>query len=189
MILNIFFSTYFQFLITISTKKNYVPGDVKGPVVVGGNTSLLNKDEVAVLTRGPKFTIRRALNRERFRVEAEKSYIKVRWTKRDEDNDDNDMDGMKVTEEEQKRVDDIAEVQEAKSRIIFDLDAKEIDCRKQRCTDVKHNAKVILPGPGSQELERELEVRRVEWLAIYDAYLGEFCDENGVQEDTLTALS
>ena len=165
---------------------DFVPGEVKGPVVVGGNISLLNQDEIAVLTRGPSFTIRRVLSRERFIVEIEKSYIKIRWTKQDEAEVDCDMEGTGLDNEEQARIDDIAELEEAKSRIIFDLDKKEIDYRKQRCTDVKHNAKVILPGPGNQTLERELEVRRVEWLAIYDAYVKEFCDEKGVQEDTLT---
>ena len=78
---------------------------MKGPVVAGVNINLLNKDEVAVLARGPGFTIRRVLNRERFRVEAEKSYIKVRWTKKDEDVDNEcDLEGISVTEDEQKRI-------------------------------------------------------------------------------------
>ena len=69
----------------------------------------------------------------------------------------------------------------AQSRMTFDEDKMEIDCRRQRCTDAKHNTHVILPGPLSPKLERELESRRMEWLAIFDAYLREFCDEDGVQ--------
>ena len=48
--------------------KEFKPGDMMGPVVVGGNHHLLSKDEVAVLSRGPKFTIRRILSFERFSI-------------------------------------------------------------------------------------------------------------------------
>ena len=44
----------------------FVPGEVKGPVIVGEDPTLLSKEKVAVLLRGPKFT-----------VEMEKCYIKV----------------------------------------------------------------------------------------------------------------
>ena len=53
----------------------FVTGEVMGPVIVGGNKSLLSKEEVAVLARGPKFTIRRILSRERFLVELEKAFV------------------------------------------------------------------------------------------------------------------
>ena len=49
----------------------FKPGDVKGPVIVGEDPNLLNTGEVAILTRGPKFTVRRILDRERFILEME----------------------------------------------------------------------------------------------------------------------
>ena len=42
-------------------ESEFKPGGMQGPVVVGGNHHLLSKDEVAVLSRGPNFTIRRIL--------------------------------------------------------------------------------------------------------------------------------
>ena len=96
---------------------------------------------------------------------------------------------MELTKEEQAeddRVKEAAELIAAKARMMFDDDTMELDCRKQRCTDAKHNTRIILPGPLSPRLERELESRRMEWIAIYDAYVREFCDEEGVQEDNLT---
>ena len=56
----------------------FVTGEVRGPVIVGEDNTLLSNNEVAVLVRGPKFTVRRVLCKERFLVETEKSYIKVR---------------------------------------------------------------------------------------------------------------
>ena len=94
-----------------------------------------------------------------------------------------------MTEDERAdddRVKEGAELNEAKSRMTFDDDTLELDCRKQRCTDAKHNTCVILTGPLSPKLERELESRRMEWLAIHDAYVNEFCLDIGEQEDNLT---
>ena len=69
----------------------FVPDKILGPVVVGGNLSLLSKEEVAVLARGPKFTIRRILSRERFLIELEKAFIKIRWSLQDQDVEDEDV--------------------------------------------------------------------------------------------------
>ena len=166
----------------------FKPGEMMGPVIVGGNIHLLSKEEVAVLSRGPKFTIRRILSRERFLIELEKAFVKLRWELKDME-DDLDDTVIEMTDEERAedtRVKEAAELLAAQSRMTFDEDKMEIDCRRQRCTDAKHNTRVILPGPLSPKLERELESRRMEWLAIFDAYLREFCDEDGVQEDNLT---
>ena len=40
--------------------EGFVPGEVKGPVLVGEDPTLLSKEEVAVLMRGPKFTVRQS---------------------------------------------------------------------------------------------------------------------------------
>ena len=66
-----------------SLAKEFKPGDVLGPVIVGENNSLLSKDEVAILARGPKFTIRRVLSKERFIIMLVKAYIKemMAWMK------------------------------------------------------------------------------------------------------------
>ena len=107
----------------------FVTGEVLGPVIVGGNTTLLSGDEVAALSRGPKFTIRRILSRERFLVELEKSFVKIRWSKRDEDDDEEEsMDNeMELDPVEQARISEIAEMEEAKTRMIFDHENMEID--------------------------------------------------------------
>ena len=57
-----------------SLAKEWKPGDVLGPVIVGEINSLLSQDEVVILAKGPKFTIRRVLSKERFIIELEKAY-------------------------------------------------------------------------------------------------------------------
>ena len=162
----------------------FKPGMVKGPVTVGDNPDLLSKEEVAILTRGPKFTIRRVMDREKFLVEMEKAFIKVRWELRD--NEDWLVEPHEEKTEEEKTTEEEGEVQEAKTRMVYDEDTNQINFQNLRATDAKHNVSVILPGPLSNKLEGELEMRRIQWASIYDTYLASFCDEEGVQESNLT---
>ena len=107
--------------------KEFKPGDMLGPVVVGGNHHLLSKDEVAVLSRGPKLTIRRILSRERFLIELEKAFVKLRWELKDieDDLDDTVVEMTKEERAEDVRVKEAAELIEAKARMTFDDDTLE----------------------------------------------------------------
>ena len=166
--------------------EEFKPGEIRGPVIVGEDTTLLNADEVAILTRGPKFTVRRVLDRERFILEMEKVFVKLRWALKDRDVEKEVEYETNMTKEEQERIEDIADMEEAKSRMVFDNSTMKVDFRKSRCTDVKHNSKIILPGPLPNILESELEMRRVAWGASYDAHVSNIQDEEGVAEDNLT---
>ena len=156
-----------------------MPGAVKGPVVVGGDVNLLSKEEVAILIRGPKYTIRRILDKERFQLEMEKVFIKLRWALRDKDvMDDVELESL-MTDEEKKRTSELVELEEIKTRSVFDHDKNEVDFRNSRATDVKHNSKVILPGPLTVAQEGEIQMRRIAWGAVFDQFIAEFKDEKG----------
>ena len=102
-----------------------------GPVVVGGNHHLLSKYEVAVLSRGPNFTIRRILYRKRFLIKLEKAFVKLRWELKDLEDDLNET-LAEMTEDERagdNRVKESVELNEANSRMTFDCDTLELDCR------------------------------------------------------------
>ena len=68
--------------------KVFKPGDMVGPITVGLEDNLLDGDEIAILVRGPKFCCRSVLCKERYLVEMEKCYCKIRWSQRDKDEDD-----------------------------------------------------------------------------------------------------
>ena len=70
-----------------------------GPVVVGLEDGLLGDDEIAALWRGPKFCVRRVMSEERFLMECEKSYFKVRIDMHDDEEED-DPGGGEESEEE-----------------------------------------------------------------------------------------
>ena len=164
----------------------FVPGEVKGPVIVGGDPRLLSPNEVAVLTRGPKFTVRRVLDKERYLLELEKASVKLRWHLKDKDlMEEVDMETL-MNEEEKQAVDEIAQVEEAKSRSVFSHDDMKVDFRRSRATDVKHNTKINLPGPLTNIQEAEIGMRRIAFGAVFDKFVDGFKDEKGVTEDNLT---
>ena len=70
--------------------------------------SWINKDKV-----GPKFSVRRVLNKERFLVELEKAYIKISWALRDVSTEEVDMVGVNMDDLE--TVENLAEIEAAKS--------------------------------------------------------------------------
>ena len=169
--------------------KVFKPGEVVGPVTVGLEENLLDSDEVAILVRGPKFCCRRVLCKERFLVEMEKCYCKIRWSQRDVDREELKEIIKNETKEEKlerERVEAVAEEIAIKNLLVFDEDDMEVDYRKKRATSCKHNNNVILPGPMSPAEEQEIEARRVIWGKVFDDFLAEFTDEAGVQESNLT---
>ena len=60
------------------------------------------------------------MSKERFLVEMEKCFVKIRWHKRDEDT--KEKDDIKEETDEEKRVRELSEVEAARSRMIFDPD-------------------------------------------------------------------
>ena len=164
----------------------FKPGEVLGPVVVGKEAKILSKDEVEVLKKGPKFCIRRVLSKEKYMVEQEKTYVKVRWAKRDEDEDDTNKNETDEERKERLRLEHIGEMEAVKATMVFDQDEMLVDYRKQRATNCKHNTYCHLPGPLTAKQEQELEVRRMEWSRIFDDYMANFTDEKGIQESNLT---
>jgi hypothetical protein len=167
-------------------RRLFKPGEILGPVTVGLEEGLLDEDEVAVLRRGPKFCCRRIINKERFLVECEKSYCKIRWELRDKDSTDDTKDESIEEKAERERIEQIAEEEAIRNLLVFDQDNMELDYRKKRATSCKHNTNVILPRPLTPAQEQEIECRRVEWLKVFNEFMEEFCDQDGVQESNLT---
>ena len=117
-------------------------------------------------------------------VEQEKTYVKVRWSRRDEEEIMIDE-----TEEERKervRLNSIVEMEAVKTTMVVDEDEMQVDFGKQRATNCKHNTYCHLPGSLTAKQEQELEVRRMEWSRIFDDYMAKFTDKEGVQESNLT---
>ena len=162
-------------------------GATIGPVVVGLDEDLLSKDEVTVLCRGPKFCVRRILSEERFLMECEKSYFKVRLEMLDSDLEDTGGGDTSEEEEQEKiRIEKAVKLAELEMRTVFNEEEMTLNYGKKRATDCKHNTCVRLPKPKTVKIEQDIELRRQTWRKIYQSFRDQFTDEDGVQESNLT---
>ena len=112
-------------------RKTFKAGEILGPVTVGLEHDLLDAEEVAILRRGPKFCCRRILCRERFLIDMEKCFCKIRWSKRDESPEDA-KEKENETEEERKereRLERMAEDEAIRNNLVFDQEEMNLDYR------------------------------------------------------------
>jgi hypothetical protein len=152
-----------------------------GPMMVGLEERLLDMDEVAILVRGPKFCVRRIMCEERYLVECEISYFKVRLDMEDDDSEEDDDAGGGETDEERidrERVEKVMELAELEAKTVFNEDEMSLDYGRKRATDCKHNTCIKLPRPKSAKVERDIEYRRLSWKKIYSDFGNMFTDED-----------
>ena len=135
----------------------------------------IDEDETAALLLDPKFAVFNSLSEEEFEVEIESCLTKMKWNK---------MSRSGNCEDEKERED--MELEEAESREVYDSVDKTFNMRKQRVTDLKHNAYVIFPKPQPLEYEALLEIRRQKLAEVFKKYVTENCDEKGRQLSNLT---
>ena len=171
--------------------EQFKPGQAIGPVVVGLEADLLDKDEVAIVVRGPKFCVRRILSEERFMIDCERSYFKLRIEMMDKDDDEIEEEANTIIEtdderKERERIEKAIEEAEMLAKTVFDEDGMSLDYGRKRATDCKHNTYVKLPRPKSARVERDIEYRRLTWRKVYRDFRNQFADEDGIQESNLT---
>ena len=70
-------------------------------------------------------------------------------------------------------------MEDADSRMIFDLQTKTIDMGARRATDMAHNTRLILPQPRSAAEEAVLGARQMVWKETAARYRKENCSEDG----------
>ena len=80
------------------------------------------------------------------------------------------------------------EVEEARTRQVYDCVGRVYDERKQRVTDLKECAKIFLPKPLEVSKEAHLEMRREVHARVSEEHRGERCDGRGRQEMNLTRM-
>ena len=96
------------------------------------------------MVRGPKFCVRRVLDEERYLIECEKSYFKLRLDMKDDDEEEEDDPGGggQESEEERKereRVEKAIEMAAIDAKTVFNEEEMTIDYGRKRATDCKHN--------------------------------------------------
>ena len=81
---------------------------------------------------------------------------------------------------------EINEMEEARTRQVYDPEDKSYDERKMRVTDMEECTRIHLPKPLGIKREAEIELRREAHKKVSEGYRKEKCDERDNQEDNLT---
>ena len=161
-------------------------------VLMEGEEIFLDENEVSVLALGPKFCIMNKLCDETFERELEECIIKYRWEIMgdERENEAREKFGKEAyeaieslfTEDELKGQSEEEQMCEARKRMIFDYNGMSMNLARRRVTDLKGNARVILPRRAKNfDLESKLEMMRLECRGTFAKYMEEKCDKNGNQ--------
>ena len=92
------------------------------------------------------------------------------------------VDAAEMRAKEREKV----ELEDAMTREVYDPEEKVFNMQKQRVTDLKHNAYVILPPAQEIDYESLLELRRQKQSQIFKDYVRDNCDEKGRQRSNIT---
>ena len=154
----------------------------------------LDGDEEAAMKLHPKMAMPRRLDEGYMNLAMEMSFTKVRWQiKKEEETEEKEAPGTwenSVKDQGEKDTDKVRseqnEIEEARTRQVYDCENKTYDERKQRVTDLKECSRIFLPKPLEVRKEAQIEMRREMHARISENYRGEKCDKAGRQERNLT---
>ena len=160
------------------------PEERKPPVL--SKEVSLNKYELEVLSKNPKYAVRAMMSKEKFMVEFEKGICKKLYG-----DIGKEVSNGKTIEEEPENDEDVrvlaaAEWQARKSELVYDFEQKDLDFARQKATNMKGNKRITLPKASDIQMEALIEVRRKRASKLYDMCvkkLGEGCERG---QDNLT---
>ena len=144
-----------------STECDLKAQDKKGPVIVcmEGENIELSEDEVKLLSLGPKFSVLKNLEDEKFEASLEESLMKYKWDCMSEKYETkpelsdialNTLLKELCTEEEYKLIEDEVEMDSMRLRMVYDSVVGRFNYSKKKVTDTKGNSRVNFPKEGGE---------------------------------------
>ena len=135
----------------------------------------LDKDEEAAMKLHPKMAIPKKLEEGFMDLALDIGYTKVRWQLRKDEEKGEDV-GKDSKKEKEKE--ELMEMEEARTRTVYDSEKRIYDERKQKVTDLKECSRIYLPKPLEVVKEAQLEMRRELHSKISEEYRKEKCDDS-----------
>ena len=132
----------------------------------------------------PKMAIPKKLEEGFMDLALDIGYTKVRWQLR---KDEEKAEDIGKDSKKDKEKEELIEMEEAKTRTVYDSENRIYDERKQKVTDLKECSRIYFPKPLEVVKEAQLEMRRELHSKISEEYRKEKCDDKGRQEKNLTA--
>ena len=139
----------------------------------------LDYDELKVLELRPEFAIYDKLDKKKIAEEINITLTKIRWDRMNKDGDLVPQDENEDKEQEKQK--ELDRIEDAKSRMVYNMDNTTIDMGARKATDMAHNSRLILPQPRSATEEAILSTRQLLWKATTDQYIHNNCSKDGTQ--------
>ena len=137
----------------------------------------LDEDERSILKMNPKFAVMKRIRLEDIETEIEIGFSKIRYEiakrkteKLEEGIEFESLDGKKRKIEAGYDNSKESIVEEARLRQVYDPIGKTFDYSKKRVTDLQECAEIILPKPGDDRIECELEMIRDIMIDEFNSY-------------------
>ena len=160
---------------------------------IGSKSLVFTEDEQLVLDKDPKFSVRTSVDIMDFKIELERMCGKQRYGQFENDKDfskrpkiitaEQGEIKLRLEEERAKTGDDTElhldprikdledEWNKMNESLVYDPIKNRIDFNKRRVSDYKHNKRVVLPAPMSNDKEFECELRKNLYLQAFNEYL------------------
>ena len=167
--------------IMVLDQEKYEAIEVKEIEVVKYGDVELDKEEESAMRLHPKMALPRKIREGFMNLPLDISYTKIRWQlKKDEEKQnakDEYMERVGVGEDDERKKEEENEVEEARTRSVYDAETKTYDERKQRVTDLQECSRIFLPKPLEVTKEAQLEMRRELHTRISEEFRKRKCDE------------
>ena len=149
----------------------------------------LDADEKAILRLNPNFAVMKCLDEEEIERDVELAHAKLRYelrrVKEEKELEEYEYGDERKMKQQKKNIEkeifkerDKEDLQEARSRMIFDPTKKVFDYANRRVTDLKENTRITLPKAGSPKEEAELEMMRKIVIEEFNKYKKEVEETN-----------
>ena len=151
-----------------------------------------SEEEDMILKMHPKMSVVARLHEGYMALNQDIGYTKVRWEMMKDEEEETGQETRprkrRKTEEDkvEKEKEEQRELEEARTRQVYDPEKKQYDERRQRVTDMAECTRIHLPKPLKVAREAELEMRREAHGKISEKYRRENCDEKGNPQSNLT---
>ena len=145
----------------------------------------VSEEERSLLSLPPDFCLFRRLQDEDFELQQEIMATKLRYEKMNEtpkNENDNEAEEEKPTEEEEE----IVKMEEARMRLPYHGDTKQLSMGRRRATDCVGNAMVHLPKAMGIREESEVLIRADTYKEAFTNYKAKECNKKGDQRTNLS---
>ena len=152
----------------VITNQDIPPSFESNPRIYDGTNIIVTEAETALLSLGPKFAVYEEIDEEIIEVELQKSLVKVRWDRMNEERNDE-----KEGEEEESPNGECNSVKNSPKlrEWPYNVEKQTMNLAVLRPTDLPFNKEVVIPEPLNEETENQLQMIKNQLTNVTRKYI------------------